>query len=200
MATTPLLAVEIGEFLREEHATVLIPLLRKMDRIADRLEEGEAVTVDEVRAGLGLWSQYFTRIRAPRIRELFGAFPTSEEIPACASRIRELREQQILEDRRIPSLERMLEYYSTGQFGGRAMLTGMLRGATASARAWAEYEEEYAAHCLVRAISPQAQTAGEEALRKAREALRDLATEVGRYVAPPATSVRMPSSPTKAPA
>ncbi len=196
MATNPPLVVEIGEFLREEHSTVLLPLLKKMDRVADRLEEGEAVTVAEVRAGLALWSRYLTQVRVPRIRDLFGAFPIAEEIPACASRIRELREQQILENSRIPSLERMLGYYSTGQFGGRAMLTGMLRGASASDRAWAEYEEEYAAHCLVRAIAPPAEARAEEALRKAREALRSLAAEVDGY-APPAG---VPSSPTTAPA
>ncbi len=200
MATNPTLVGEIAEFVREEHATVLLPLLMKMDRIADRLEEGDAVPVDEVRVGLGLWSRYLSQVRVPRIRDLFGAFPIAEEIPACASRIRELREQQILENTRVPSLERMLGYYSTGQFGGRPMLTGMLRGASASDRAWAAYEEEYVVHCLVRSIAPASQARAEETLRRAREVLRGLAAEVDTYVGAAATTVAAPPSPTTAPA
>ncbi len=198
MATNPFLVDEIRGFVREEHGSVLFPLVKKMDGIADRLEEGEAVTADEVRAGLTLWSRYLTQVRAPRIRELFGAFPIAEEIPTCASRIRELREQQILENTRIPSLERMLGYYSTGRFGGRPKLAGMLRGASASDRAWAAYEEEYADHCLVRPIAPPLQGRAEEALRQAREILRELSAEVVRYVAAAATPAAVPPSPTTA--
>lgn len=183
MEAFPQLVAEILELIRSGNERVLEPLLARVSRIADDLEQEQEVTGEEIREALGLWARYLNDVRGERIRAAIGKVPPGPDGGiACGARIRELRDQLSAETARVPAIQRILGSFESGHFGGRGMVVGLLRGGVASDRAWARFEEEYVAHCLVR--PPPATTIEEvrSVLAHVRDATERLAADVQAFV------------------
>jgi hypothetical protein len=183
MVGSPSLAAAVAQELKDAHAQVLLPLLRRLQDLANQIDADVTVPQDVVRTGFALWARYLTEFRTMAIARLLNSLSAANGPGECARRLRDLREEEPVEHARMPNLERLLKVSASGQFGGRSMFLGTLQNSIEASRAWARYEEEYASQCLLPTPSAEVAASVAQSLDQLREVRVQLAREVQAYVA-----------------
>ncbi len=129
--------------LQREHAEVAEPLLRRMERIADLLDQGSHVPPEVIAEGVELWQGYVHGVHARRLQLL-----SSVKAIACGPGLHEVLEDHRRSPQRLGPLRALLERYHLGAGHGREALALALRAGAHVDLVWVRFEEVHPLACL----------------------------------------------------
>jgi hypothetical protein len=164
--------------LRREHVEVAGPLLDRMAKIADLLDDGTNVEPAQIAEGIELWEAYLHGTHRTRLGVL-GELPAS----SCAVAVREVRENHLRAPERMARLRTFLEAYSVGLPDARGMLALGLQSDVLVDRAWVSFEEEHPFACLSGRLSRTTNERVRRAFAKNLKETNALEEKVQRYLA-----------------
>lgn len=129
--------------LQREHAEVAGPLLERMERLAELLDQGSRVPPDVIAEGIELWQGYVHGVHARRL-QLLG----SAKAIACGPGLREVLEDHRRSAQRLRPMRALLERYRAGAGHGREALALALRAGARVDLVWVRFEEVHPLACL----------------------------------------------------
>ncbi len=201
---------EVEREIAQEDEQVLWPLTARLAEIADRLERGEGVEPAYIARGVALWNRYGSEIHARRVRRLLGLFPATTpkvdptmperrrfrrpraseakvapERALAVEQYREVVHEQGIAAERMAELRTLVTLYDQGGYGMRERLASVLHSFVMSERAWARYEEEFAARALDPTLPVEVDRQVHRGLAEVTAARGKVEPELRAYLAEP---------------
>lgn len=175
---------ELQDELRTERREVLVPLLRRISELGERLRQGQDVPPDVISEGLDLWQLYVDRLHDVHIGQFVAARASIPHTQACSLPMAEIEQEPERAAHRIHESRSMLEGYRSRPPFYRALLALSLLGNSTAELSWEGFEEDFAGQCLPDHLTPTAlgqwRTSLVETRQKGEEARRQVAAYLAR--------------------
>jgi hypothetical protein len=215
-AESPLRAV--AEELVREDKELLLPLLARINEVADALAQGKLVDPDYIDEAVRLWNRFVSEVHQHRLERLYNVFqllvqargPSDRGPHRSVSRFRpskknevhvetsldkynEIRGTQTRMEERIGVLRGLISGYRRKEYYSAQMLASLLRSGAFSDRAWAKYEEEFVQKFLDEHVAADEDMRLRSEVQASGELRDKVGTEIRQYLARPVPLLASPS-------